>query len=127
MPENRICLALDLKDDPDSIQEYEKHHQEVWPEVIASIKNAGITNMEIFRTGNRLVMIMTVDDSFDAEKKAKADTANPRVQQWEQLMDTYQQKLPWAPAEMKWVPMDKIFQLHGVHETITQNSAPINP
>lgn len=116
MLEKRICLALDLKDDPNLIQEYEKHHQEVWPEVIASIKNAGITNMEIFRTGNRLFMIMTVSDSFDAEKKTKADAENLKVQQWEQLMDTFQQKLAWAPAEMKWVPMDKIFQLTDYHE-----------
>jgi len=117
MIERRFCLALDLKDDPDLIQEYERHHQAVWPEVIASIKKAGIQSMEIFRTGNRLVMIMTVDDSFDAEEKAKADAENERVQQWEQLMDTFQQRLPWAPPEMKWVPMDKIFELHGDHTT----------
>ena len=51
----RYCLALDLKDDETLIAEYEKMHREVWPEIINSIKNADIENLEIYRTGNRLL------------------------------------------------------------------------
>jgi predicted RNA binding protein YcfA (HicA-like mRNA interferase family) len=38
----RYCLALDLKDDPTLIAAYEDYHASVWPEIIASIKEAGI-------------------------------------------------------------------------------------
>ena len=107
------CLALDLKDDPELIAEYEYWHQKEnnWPEINESIKAAGITNMEIYRTGNRLFMIMETDDTFDGEKKAAADADNTKVQEWETLMWKFQQPLPWANDGEKWVAMKKIFQL----------------
>jgi L-rhamnose mutarotase len=107
----RYCLALDLKDDPDVIAEYERHHAHVWPEITASIRAAGIDDMEIYRTGNRLFMIMEVGDGFSFEAKGAADAANPRVQQWETLMSTFQQVLPWAAPGEKWVRMARIFKL----------------
>ncbi|HEX8724539.1 MAG TPA: L-rhamnose mutarotase [Gemmatimonadaceae bacterium] len=107
----RYCLALDLKDDPASIAEYERHHAHVWPEIVASIRDAGIADMEIYRTGNRLFMIMEVADGFSFEAKAAADVSNPRVQQWETLMATFQQALHWAAPGEKWVRMARIFKL----------------
>src|SRR5450432_1668929 len=88
------CLALDLKNDATLIAEYEAHHRSVWPEILESIRQAGIEQMEIYRTGNRLFMIMEVNDNFSFEKKAAADAANNKVQEWEQLMWNYQQGLP---------------------------------
>lgn len=107
----RYCLALDLKDDKQLIQAYEAYHQQVWPEILASIADAGIEEMEIYRLGNRLFMIMEVNDSFTFEKKAAADAANEKVQEWEKLMWSYQQALPLAKPGEKWQLMDKIFSL----------------
>ncbi|MCU7547969.1 L-rhamnose mutarotase [Chitinophagaceae bacterium LB-8] len=105
------CLALDLNEDPALIAEYEAWHQMVWPEVKESIIDSGILNMEIFRTGNRLFMIMETDESFSFERKSVMDEANEKVQEWERLMWKFQQPLPWAKAGEKWILMDKIFQL----------------
>lgn len=107
----RYCLALDLKDNQNLIAEYEKYHQNVWSEILESIKNSGIKNLDIYRTGNRLFMIMEVNDSFSFEAKEKADAENPKVQEWENLMWNYQQALPWAKEGEKWVLMNKIFEL----------------
>jgi L-rhamnose mutarotase len=109
----RYCLALDLVDDDKLIQEYEKWHQSqtVWPEIKKSITDSGITSMEIYRTGNRLFMIMETDPSFSFEKKAAMDAGNPKVQEWEQLMWKFQQSLPWAKEGEKWIIMDRIFEL----------------
>lgn len=109
----RYCFALDLKDDQELIAEYDRWHQQEngWPEIRESIINADIIGMEIYRTGNRLFMIMDVSDSFSAERKAALDAANPKVQEWEQLMWRFQQPLPWAKANEKWVPMQQIFDL----------------
>ena len=82
----RYCLALDLKDDAGLIAEYERYHQEVWPEITRSIRESGIEDMEIYRVGDRLFMVMEVSDDFSFEAKADADRANPRVQEWEALM-----------------------------------------
>ncbi|WP_026995529.1 L-rhamnose mutarotase [Flectobacillus major] len=107
----KYALCLDLKDDPQLIAEYESYHKAVWPEIIDSIKGAGISNMEIYRLGNRLFMIMEVNETFSFEAKAKSDAENPKVQEWELLMWKYQQALPMAKEGEKWLLMDKIFGL----------------
>lgn len=106
-----FCFALDLKDNERLIAEYEAHHQQVPKEIVDSIKNAGIEGMEIYRTGNRLFMVMKVTDNFDAEQKQQMDAANEKVQQWEKRMWKYQQALPWAKKGEKWVMMKPIFEL----------------
>jgi len=108
---HRYCLTLDLKDDPTLIAEYEKYHTAVWPEILKSITDSGITNMEIYRYDNRLFMIMETDENFSFNEKAAADAANPKVQEWETLMWNYQQPLKTALKGEKWVLMNKIFQL----------------
>jgi L-rhamnose mutarotase len=105
----RYCLALDLKDDPALIAEYEEYHRNVWPEILKSIKDAGIEKMEIYRTGNRLFMIMEVNATFSFEKKGSVDAASDIVQQWEKLMWKYQQPLPGSKPGEKWILMEKIF------------------
>lgn len=109
----RYCLALDLIDDPALIAEYEHWHkrENTWPEITESIKDAGITALEIYRTGNRLFMIIETIDTFDFDIKAEMDIDNPKVQEWEKLMWKYQQPLSWAEAGEKWVLMNKIFRL----------------
>ena len=113
MDMKRYCLALDLVDDAALIREYEHWHktENTWPEIKESITGSGITNMEIYRTGNRLFMIMETDDSFSFENKATMDAGNTWVQEWEALMWKFQKPLPWAKAGEKWILMDKIFQL----------------
>jgi L-rhamnose mutarotase len=108
---NRFCFALDLKNDPALIREYEAYHETVWPEIIASIKDAGIHSLEIYRTGNRLFMIMEANELFSLEDKSVKDAASPIVQKWETLMWNYQQALPTARPGEKWILMNKIFDL----------------
>ena len=107
----KYCFALDLKDDEQLIHEYENHHKAVWPEIINSIKDAGISGLEIYRVANRLFMIMETDDNFSFEKKNGMDNANAKVQEWEKLMWKYQQPLPTANPGEKWMLMNKIFDL----------------
>ncbi len=107
----RFCLALDLVDDPALIAEYEKYHEKIWPEIKASILDAGITDMEIYRIGNRLFMILEAIDTFTFAHKAAIDAAILKVQEWETLMWKYQQALPTAKPGEKWLVMDKIFDL----------------
>lgn len=107
----RHVLALDLKDDPALIAEYERHHEAVWPTVLRSIHDAGIIHMDIYRVGNRLVLLMETTEGFSFARKADMDAANPDVQAWETLMWQYQQALPGAEPGQKWLPMKHIFQL----------------
>ncbi|MBK6930298.1 MAG: L-rhamnose mutarotase [Saprospirales bacterium] len=107
----RYCLALDLKPDPALIAEYEAFHRAVWPEVLENIRAAGILQLEIYRTGNRLFMVLETDDYFSFERKTALDAADSRIQEWETLMWNYQQALPTARPGEKWVLMERIFSL----------------
>ncbi|MET3981332.1 L-rhamnose mutarotase [Mucilaginibacter sp. UYP27] len=111
MPMKKYCLTLNLKDDEDLIAQYEEHHKAVWPEILDSITASGITNMEIYRLGTKLVMIVEANAGFSFSKKAAMDAGNAKVQEWEDLMWKYQQPIKGAFAGEKWVLMDKIFQL----------------
>ena len=110
-PTRRYCFTLDLKDDPALIAEYREHHDRIWPEIIRSIKDSGIETMEIYLLGTRMFMIMEVNESFSFDAKAAADRANPKVQEWEQLMWKFQRALPQAKPGEKWVRMERIFKL----------------
>lgn len=111
IPLKRYCLALDLKNDNESILAYKKYHKNVWPEIEKSIIDSGIKAVEIYCAGNRLFMILDVDNSFSFEKKDKRDAQNLKVQEWEKLMWSYQQALPTAKPGEKWMLMEKIYQL----------------
>ena len=108
----RFCLALDLKDDAQAIAQYEAYHQSVWPEIIESIKSSGIENMTIYRVQNRLIMLIEAHDDFSFEQKAARDAQNPKVQEWERLMDTFQQRIPGTPDGAKWALAEPIFNLN---------------
>jgi L-rhamnose mutarotase len=107
----RYALTLDLKDDAALISAYEQHHQQVWPEIIHSIRESGVLNMEIYRHGIHLFMVMETEDSFDFEIKERMDESNPKVVEWENLMWKYQEPWPRGKPDKKWVLMKKIFSL----------------
>jgi L-rhamnose mutarotase len=109
----RFCLACDLKNDPELIAEYRKWHQPggVWPEIINSIKEAGVLDMEIYLLGTRMVLIMETTEDFTLEHKATLDRNNPRVVEWENLMWRFQEAVPGVPEDQKWSPMERIFKL----------------
>ena len=107
----RFCLTLGLRRDPALIAEYIDYHRRVWPEVLESIRAAGVLDMQIFELDGRLFMIMDTEDSFTFERKAQMDAANPRVQEWEALMARFQDVSATDDPAAKWKPMQKVFQL----------------
>ena len=56
-PVKRYCRTLDLRDDPKLIAEYRRRHSqaEIWPEVIAGIREVGILEMENYMAIFQLV------------------------------------------------------------------------
>ena len=56
-------------------------------------------------------MIIEVDETFDFLKMETMTLNNSKVRDWEQIMDNYQQRLPFAKSGEKWVLMNKIFDL----------------
>ena len=106
--DRRLVRALDLVDDAGLMREYRRRHAQgaVWPEVIAHIRALGVEDMEIWCTGSRLVMIMTVSEDYPRNVSESA-----RVTDWELQMDSFQQRLPGVAAGEKWAAMTRIFAL----------------
>ena len=106
----RLCFALDLVDDAELIAAYEAHHAPgaVWKPVLGHIRASGIEAMEIWRAGDRLVMIVEAADDYP-----RSVPAPPDVERWEKLMDGFQKRLPIAESDEKWVGMRRIFTLEG--------------
>ena len=109
----KYCLTLDLKDDEKLIAAYDEWHTKVWPEVLKSITDSGIQNMEIFRFSSRLFMVMETTEDFSFEKKDQQDKDNQKVQEWETLMWDFQQPLQGSKPGEKWMLMGKIFDLNS--------------
>lgn len=102
----RACFALDLKDDPQLIAEYEARHApgNVWPEVLTFLEAQGFRDMQIWRSGDRLVMVAEL-----ADDRPRPVHPPREALEWEEEMSRYQRPLPHAPDGLKWVPMDCIF------------------
>jgi L-rhamnose mutarotase len=109
----RHVLALDLTDDPESIAQYRTWHRAGGPPpaVIESLRATGIVELEIFLTGNRLVMILLASNAFSFDALERLNASNAEIQAWETLMWTFQKALPWAKPGQKWVTMERIFAL----------------
>jgi L-rhamnose mutarotase len=109
----RHVLLLDLVDEAEAIARYEAWHaaRAVPAAIVASIREAGIVAMELYRSGPRLVMVMETDASFDPARKAADDAANPAVIAWETRMNEVQRPLPWADPTAKWTEATRIFSL----------------
>ena len=114
MTTERRCLILDLVEDDDAIAWYRDRHRPGGPPpaVMRAIRDAGVVEMEIFLSGNRLVMIVDAPVDRDGSTVAtNADADNPDVQAWEAAMDTVQRPVGWADPAEKWTPAQSIFRL----------------
>ena len=105
-----FAQVLDLKDDPETIARYEEYHRNVWPEVIAALKEIGIERMEIFRSGNHLFMYCAALDSFDPERDFQGYTeSSEKANEWNDLMSKFQQKVAEAGPDDWWASATLVF------------------
>jgi L-rhamnose mutarotase len=115
---SRSVLAVDLKDDPAVIERYREYHRRVWPEVLGSLRAAGIRQMDIYILGRRLVMIVETADGLDIRRAFAAHvSSHPRVAEWEALMKSMQEPPPGGGAGEWWTAMEAVFQLDGAVNT----------
>ena len=112
-PTQRFCLTLELREDPDLVSEYLYWHkmENIWPEIPAGIKAAGIENMEIYRLDNRLFMIIEAGPGFDFARDMERLSSMPRQEEWEAFVSRFQKSLPGENPAEKWKLMDKIYCL----------------
>lgn len=109
---SRYVLTVNLKDDPAVVDAYRRYHRAVWPDVQASLRHAGVEQMDIYLLGRRLVMIVEMRDGLDYRSAFESHTvSSERVAEWERLMLSLQE----SPAEARrgewWALMEPVFHL----------------
>ena len=78
----RQCFSFQLR--PGTIAEYQKRHNEIWPELVAELKEAGLSNYTLFRYDDERVIGYVEcepDVSTCFSRLATAD-ANSRWSAW---------------------------------------------
>ena len=48
----RLCFTFEIR--PGTEAEYKKRHDEIWPELVEAIKDAGLSNYSLFRRGTTI-------------------------------------------------------------------------
>lgn len=109
----RYCQTLDLKEDEKLMNEYVYWHSpaHIWPEIPEGIRAVGIQDMEIYRFGNRLFMIVETPDNFEWEAAFERLARMDRQAEWEAFVGQFQQTDPALPSSGKWQLMERIFKL----------------
>ncbi len=101
-----------LKNEPGKIDEYRRYHQEIWPEVVESFRKVGVLDIRIWLIGHRLFMVMDTTDEFDPETSmAKYIQLDPKNDQWENLMASYQERVPEARPGEHWADLELVFRM----------------
>lgn len=62
--------------------EYKRRHQEIWPEMVEALKDAGIRNYSIFRHGLTLFGYFETDDLKNTIEKLGKSDVNARWGEW---------------------------------------------
>ena len=109
----RFCQTLDLKDDPKLIEQYCYWHQHIWKEIPEGIRAVGISNMEIYRLGNRLFMIVETPDDFNWDEAFARLATLDRQAEWEEFVGQFQESKPGSSSAEKWQLMECMFKLPG--------------
>ena len=66
------------------LEEYRKRHDEIWPEMLEVLKEAGIKNYTIWNVGNELFGYY--ECVKDASYAAKVQAESPVVDKWNEYM-----------------------------------------
>ena len=97
----QFIYFLDLVDDPIVFAEYDAWHTRVWPEVLDHLRASGFESCQIYRAGNRLVMVAHSAEQVESDGGGRPVPA--KVTEWEEMMNQFQVPLSIAPPGQKWV------------------------
>lgn len=100
--------AFRLKIKPGKEAEYDESHRHVWPELLAKLKEVGISRYSIFRRDEELVLVMDVEN-FDAAWDALAeDETNLK---WQRKMAPILDAVPGLKSGERFAMMEEVFYL----------------
>jgi L-rhamnose mutarotase len=105
-------MALRLRNDPQVIERYKKEHERAWPEVLARLREVGVTEMKIYLLGDRLFMYCETVEGFDPRRDFARTVDDPIYRRWDELMRGMQERVEEARPGEWWAMMEPVFDLN---------------
>ena len=104
----RIAFLLKVKED--KIEEYKKHHETVWPEMLEALTRTGWHNYSLFmREDGLLFGYFETPDNFQAALDGMAkEEINAK---WQEFMAPYFEDLGGAHADESMIQLKEVFHL----------------
>ena len=107
-PVRRVASVIGLASE--QADEYLRQHQAVWPEVLAALSAANVTNYSIYRYGDFLFSYLEYRGTdYEADMAQIAD--DPATQRWWSIMKPMQRSLRSHPDEPWWTELTEVFHL----------------
>ncbi len=78
----RVAFVINLK--PGNVEEYKRRHDQIWPDMSAALRNAGMHNYSIFLAGTQLFAYLETEDFEHMARTIAADPVNTRWQEYMQ-------------------------------------------
>ncbi|RKN43936.1 L-rhamnose mutarotase [Streptomyces hoynatensis] len=104
----RVASVIHLR--PEKEEEYRRLHREVWPEVLATLSRAHITNYSIFLHGDTLFAYYEYTGT-DYEADMATIAADEPTRRWWELTDPCQRPVEGAAEGERWVEIEEVFHL----------------
>jgi hypothetical protein len=106
-----VLLTANLAADQKLQQEYFNYHTmqfEKWPEVAKGFCNADFQQLLLFRNGRQLILVISIPKGASLDQLNPKTTANnPRVDEWNRMMQKYQEGIKGAKPGETWVFLEK--------------------
>ena len=93
---------------PERLAAYKAYHAEVWPDVLDMIRQCNIRNYSIYhKDGTLFAYFEYVGADYEADMAKMA--ADPRTQEWWEIMMPMQEPLETRAAGEWWADMEEVF------------------
>ena len=103
----RVCFLLQVK--KDRLVEYRERHRQVWPEMLAALRETGWHNYSLFLRDDGLLIGYLETPDFEA---ARAGMARREVNaRWQREMAPFFEDAAGRPADEQMAPLAEIFHL----------------
>jgi L-rhamnose mutarotase len=103
----RVCFTVQVR--PDRLDEYRRRHAEVWPEMLAALRDAGWRDYSLFLGDDGLLVGVFRTEDLDAARAAMdATDVNAR---WQREMAPFFVDLPTGRADTGMRVLDEVFNL----------------
>ena len=103
----RIGMTLNIK--KGMLKEYIDQHNAARPEVQQALRECGIRNLSLWCWEERLFYYAEYVGKEPFEKAMKRYAKMPGVQEWEELMHKYQEKLPGSEGDVWWQECKNVY------------------